>query len=226
MRYDDSMQATTAQTPGWLIAEPLDPAIALQVADFNRRGLQQQLALLAAQPTPPRRDAGLPRAVVELTALWRSLDEAALERLAAMPYLLFEVGLGSARLFSRPASAATAARPPRDIDFARMVLHYAWHLARANPLGAAVGLGMPTPCAAELRELSFGELESFVPAAAARLCLRWGGRPAVWAALLTAAAGSDSALLEREQLSGLRRIAGDLLSAAASPEARGAEPLW
>jgi hypothetical protein len=244
MRHEDQPYASVLQSPGWLIAEPLDPAIAVQVADFNVRGLRLQLtALSAAVAAPPPgvgKTAPLPRALSELASLWLALDAAALRRLAQLPYLLFELGLDTPQLFAQTQIASRVAAPNEASpvpaspahDFARIVLHYAWHLARANPLGAALGLGMPQLSAAALRELSFGDLEWLAPQAAARLRMRWAQRPAVWRGMLSAASGADTAALQREQLSGLRRLAGDLLAAASTGAAparaslRAEHPLW
>ena len=231
MKQQELPLVGATQSPGWLIAEPLDSALQQQIADFNRRGLRWVLTLLTGVPEG-RSVSGVPRAVLDLRALWRALDSPAIARLAAMPYLLFDLGMGSPGLLT---SAHTPARLPASAigderqDFATLVLHYAWHLARANPLGAAVALGLPGPSAAALRELPFADLHRIVPGATERLTLRWAGRPAVWRPLLTAVAGDDADALQREQLIGLRRLAGDLLAAASAPgaaAARVSDALW
>ena len=228
MRQDELNYSTTVQSPGWLIAEPMDQAIAQQVCDFNMRGLRLQLAGLEAASCARRRELVLPRALQDLLPVWRAMDAVALRRLASMPFLLFELGLDSVPLFARGGSRAVALpEAAAQLEFANLVISYAWHLARANPLGAAVGLGMPTQCAAILKEMNFGDLQSCVPSAAACLRLRWCERPAVWRTLLAAVNGGDRTVLEREQLAGLRRLAGDLLTATLSGGAgRVAEPLW
>lgn len=228
MRTDDPLYSATAQAPGWLVAEPLDPAVAQQVADFNLRGLRMQLADLSGSAASPLQESSLPCAVRELQPLWRALGQSAVQRLAGMPFLLFECGLDSLPLFSGAAvRRPVTAQDPQRLEFASMVLNYAWHLARANPLGAAVGLGMPGVCAAALRELAFGDVQARAVAAAASLRLRWCERPAVWRPLLAVVTSGVAADLEREQLAGLRRLAGELMRADAAGRAgRISEPLW
>ncbi len=235
MASDDFPYTPTAQTPGWLIAEPLDPAVQQQIGEFNRRGILQLLEDISiSAPIPLRAGEPLP-AVLQLTKRWQALDAVGVSRLAAMPYLLFDLGFDAPELFAVSRLNSAVVDPSERAQFVRTVLHYAWHLARANPLGAAVGLGMPSRSCAVLRELGFGELESLVPRFATRLRLRWANRVAVWRALLDVAQSGEPAALEHEQLSGLRRLAGDLLAtsstgAAARPMVRAAgrieDPLW
>ena len=230
--------STTGQTPLWWIAEPLDPAIRTQIAAFNRIGLQMQREALGELNDPAAESGGLPPAITELCETWRALDDAALSRLSAMPYLLFEMGFQELRpeVPARP-SPATIADARR--EFARSLLNYAWYLARANPLGAAVGLGMPAASAAALRELSFSDQEMYVPRIAACLSLRWADRPTVWRGMLAAATSGNDRALQLERVSGLRRLAGELLPVSSQrvlrtrtaattgrQETRSDQPLW
>lgn len=219
MRNDDLHYAATVQSPGWLIAEPLDPAIGQQIAEFNLRGLRQQQAASTTDA------AG---SVPAFASQWQALDPQALQRLASMPFLLFELGLDTSPLFARAGAGVTAPGPDAaSLEFAGQLLNYAWHLARANPLGAALRLGMPSGSVAELRELSFSELHALTAPAARCLRLRWGEPPTVWKQLLAAAKSHDPEALEREQLAGLRRLAGELMvPAGAGGAGRVAEPLW
>lgn len=219
MRHDDQGYAATVQSPGWLIAEPLDPAIGQQIAEFNLRGLRQQLA---TRPSAAQGDVQQ-----ELSSLWQQLDGPALQRVASMPFLLFELGLDSLPLFARGQASAQVGPPVAAQEFASQVLGYAWHLARANPLGAALRFGMPPGSAAALRELPFGDLQACATPAASCLRLRWSQRPSVWRRLLIAARCDDREALEQEQLAGLRRLAGELMVITANGGAgRVAEPLW
>lgn len=226
MRHDDQGYAATVQSPGWLIAEPLDPAIGQQIADFNLRGLRQQLAPGPAA-APAARTAAQGDVLQELSPLWQQLDGPALQRVASMPFLLFELGLDSLPLFARGQASAPVGPPAAAQEFASQVLGYAWHLARANPLGAALRFGMPPGSAAALRELPFGDLQACAMPAASCLRLRWSQRPSVWRRLLVAARCDDREALEQEQLAGLRRLAGELMVITATGGAgRVAEPLW
>ena len=216
MQSDAILYATALQSPAWLIAEPLEPAVVSQIADFNRRGIRWLLGTLRAAGADPASAGKWPRAIAELAALWLALDEDSVARLAAMPYLLFELGLDDASATRLgPLGAAVNMGAPNDL--ASMILHYAWHIARANPLAAASGLGLSADAAGRLRELGFGELEALVPQIAARLGLRWSGRVPVWQQLLAAVSTGASDALQRERLNGLRRLAGDLLLQPALP---------
>jgi hypothetical protein len=192
----------------------LDDDTLRQVAELNLRGLRVLRASLDA-------DAPQPVAVAVLEAAWRALDDAALQRLATCPWLLFDAHFDDVARWRRAflpgvheahsggAPCMPAAAPVDEAArFRRLVLHYAWHLARAAPLAAALVLGMPAETRALLRTQGLNAIDAFAAEAGDWVRLRWDHLPAAWAPLLQAAAAGDAAALHQAQLHGLQRIAG------------------
>ena len=105
-----------------------------------------------------------------LSAPWRRLGAAARTRLAACPYLLLDAGFARAELWSCWPRAgvheATATVPQLHgqtlpgTPVLRRCLLFAWHLARANRLGARIALGMSASCAAALASCRIVDLEA------------------------------------------------------------------
>lgn len=181
-----------------------------QVAEMNLRGLRVlRDALLEGR--------GLDiAAVARLRERWIDLDDAALQRAAEAPFLLFELSIDAALAARRAAVLAVGDDPRRAAGwcarapgraFARLLCHFAWQTSRTAPSAAVLLLGVsPAGCAA-LRGLSLQQLDAFTEVAGDWLMLRWGDEPRVWAARLAAAAADDPERLWKDTLLGLQRLA-------------------
>ncbi len=173
-------------------------------------GLLAEEARLRGTPAAP-----LLRQVGEL---WRALDAGARRRAAACPYLLFDAGfaeplrwrpqavqVGEARAGYTAYFTAAAAEP-----MTRLVITYAWHLARAQGAAAQLLLGMPAPCAALIARHTLPQIQALAEAHPQWLRPRWPARVQVWRELLLAAAGGESGALERARLRGLTLLAAEV----------------
>ncbi|MEZ5498172.1 MAG: hypothetical protein R3E77_01950 [Steroidobacteraceae bacterium] len=157
-----------------------------------------------------------------LVQLLRPLDDAARERLAQWPYALVEAGFHDSLRWGRlldggagdlaRSGAAWLASGERSNRFARMVLNYAWHLARSRPLAARVVFGMSAESVLNLRSVGIARLERAALASVSALRPRWPGRLDWWRQAAHAAGSADPQLLSRAKLNGLQMLAGDLLA--------------
>lgn len=185
-----------------------DSALLAPIAEINQALLE---ALRAAARDPSR--ARLPRLLLALREEWVRLDQAALERAAACPYLLLDAGLGQVPFGERtllsvmdvPASGYLS-----DADGAalmRRALLLGWHLARANRLAARVLFGMSGPVAQRLALSRLQELDAFAQRAAPGVKPRWEQQPRVWQQLLRAARRGPATQLRAAHLRGLQLLA-------------------
>jgi hypothetical protein len=150
---------------------------------------------------------------------WRALGEPARLRLARCPYLLADAGLTRPELWAGLRAAGVQEAVPLRAGangsgllatpLLRQILVFAWHLARANGLGARIALGMSPTCAAVLARCRLADLETLAEQRPAWIRPRWHDRPRLWQAWLTAAAQESPRALERLQLWGLQTMAAD-----------------
>jgi hypothetical protein len=100
------------------------------------------------------------------------------------------------------------------MDFVRLALFYAWHVASRTSLAAQLLLGMTSDTAAAFRRITVDGLLALVATEAANLTIRWSDCGSYWNALVGAAARTDEAALRRAQLRGLQLAAASRLSSA------------
>lgn len=193
-----------------------------QVAEMNLRGLRVlRDALLEGR--------GLEvAAAARLRDRWLALDDAALQRAAEAPFLLFELSIDAALAAQRASRLAVGDDPRRATTwcarapgraFARLLCHFAWQTSRTAPSAAVLLLGVsPAGCAA-LRSLGLQQLDAFTEVAGDWLTLRWGDEPKLWQARLAAAAAGDADRLWGDTLQGLQRLAALARTPAARPPA-------
>ena len=201
----------------WLRRETLET-----LAELNELGvtlLAQQAALHGAQAAPLLR---------EIAVLAPKLDPQALRRAAACPCLLLDAGFTDAtRWRSAPpgqvgeaaAAAAGAAyfTVPATVEVARLVLTFAWHLARTQLGAARLLLGMPAACAGSIAALTLRRVHALAERHPEWLRPRWLGRPQVWRELLTAADAGEPRALEQAHMHGLTLLAAEVRAAAGTP---------
>lgn len=185
-----------------------DTGLLAPIAEIN----QTLLEALRAAATDQRRER-LPHLLAALRPEWVRLDQAALERLAACPYLLLDAGLAHATFGARsPVSVMEAPASgylsgAEGVALLRRTLLLGWHLARANRLAARVLLGMSAVAAQRLASSRLQELDALAERAGAALIPRWEQQPRVWHQLLRAARGGQAMQLRAAQLRGLQLLA-------------------
>ena len=194
-----------------------DATLLEPMAELNAEVLEA-LAAAAAQQSP----AG---ATPALQWQWRALGEAGRLRLARCPFLLVDAGFARADYWCTPPGAAvheTVPAPARPAQrgvlatpLLRRVLLFAWHLARANRVGARVALGMSAACAGAVAGWRFADLEAVAELRPAWIRPRWENRPEVWRAWLSAALQESPQGLERLRLWGLQSLAAEVTAARA-----------
>jgi hypothetical protein len=162
-------------------------------------------------------DAGLGRRLAPLSPAQRAAA-------ANCPYALFDLRFEDDAHWLGRLSQAAAWRVAEDqgvdgetIDFVRLALFYAWHVASSASLAAHLLMGMRSETANAFRRITVDRLPALVASEAVNLTARWSGCSAYWTALIGAAARADPAALRRVQLSGLQLAAASRLPAAGSP---------
>jgi len=198
----------------WLHAKALDT-----LAELN----EQCLELLCDQAASPGR--ARPVLLAGLEALWRGLDTAARRRAARCPFLLLDAGfMGTGSLpWQREPGVRDLDRPdipgafftvPRTIQVARLVLTYAWHLARSESAAARLFLGMSSQCAERVAACTLRQVIQVAESEPRLLEPRWPERLGVWRELLVAAASTEPSAMDRFRMRGLQLLAAQALGAA------------
>jgi hypothetical protein len=93
------------------------------------------------------------------------------------------------------------------VEFVRLALFFAWHLATTSTLSAQLVLGMNAATAAAFRRITVDRLPALAVAETGRLTVRWGHCAVYWNALVNAALRCDATILRRVQLFGLQLTA-------------------
>lgn len=195
------------ETP-WTSSVAWDAALLAPIAEINQALLE---ALRAAAQDSAR--ARLPGLLCALREDWIRLDQAALERAAACPYLLLDAGLAQAGFPERSPAGVMELSPSgylcgaEGVALVRRALLLGWHLARTNRLAARVVLGMSGPAAHRLASSRLQELESIAERAAGGVRPRWEQQPRVWQQLLRVARRGPPLQLRAVQLRGLQLLA-------------------
>jgi hypothetical protein len=195
---------TAAATESWLTSELLEP-----VADINVHCLE-----LICQRVRDAERGALPRVLGELAPDWSALAEAAIARIARVPYVLVASGFGGAG-DAQGCEVRESAGDPAFFDpehvpgLAREIIVLTWHVARTRRQAARLLLGMESRQIDLIASCSLRELERRVDGHNIDLRLRWADRPGVWRHLLAAAASGDEGALARAQLRGLQLLAAD-----------------
>jgi hypothetical protein len=138
---------------------------------------------------------------------------------AGCPYALFDLRFqdeGHWRLRLQNSGAWGVAdesvADDETVNFVRLALFYAWHVASSAGLKAQLLLGMNGATAAAFRRITVNHLPALVATEAGHLSARWSGCTAYWGALTDAASRADPAALRRVQLYGLQLAAAARLS--------------
>jgi hypothetical protein len=205
----------------WLRKAHASAEIQASVRDLNHRFLDLVAGRPAGWSVPGR---GLSEAV---SARIAPLSAAQKSAAANCPYALFDLrfyddGYWRARLRAAALGgvAEGIAVDGKTLEFARLALFFAWHVASTTRFAAQLLLGMQEVTAAAFREATIDCLPSLAETEAGHLTARWNNCTAYWSALTGAASRENPASLRRIQLSGLQLAAAARLGATGS----GGEP--
>lgn len=106
----------------------------------------------------------------------------------SVAYASFFAGLGAARV-------------------AHQVFTSAWYIARIQPLGAPLFLGMPAHCVTLLRACTMRQVMELANQHVGWLRPRWAARVGIWRQLLVAALSGEGLALEMARLHGVQLLA-------------------
>jgi hypothetical protein len=133
---------------------------------------------------------------------------------ANCPYALFDLRFGDDVYWRGRLGGVGTSKIADDskvdaeiVDFVRLALFYAWHVASSAGLAAHRLLGMHGNTAEAFRDIAVDALPALALAEAGSLTARWSGCSSYWTALISTAARPDPAALRRVQLSGLQLAA-------------------
>jgi hypothetical protein len=205
-----------AQIKAWTRDAHVPAAMLESLRELNHRFLD--LICLEADQWHPAARLVLPK---ELCGQIAPLSAAQKKAAAACPYALFDLRFHDdaywrTRLqnFAAWAVADDAAVDQNLLNFVRLALFFAWHVAASGKLAPPLLLGMSEATAAAFRGVTIDCLPALIAAEAPNLTARWSGSSIYWRALTGAAARPNCSELRRIQLYGLQ------LAAAARLEAR------
>ena len=204
------MDSETLDRDGvWACTEPMKT-----LADLNDQCLELLIdqAMLRAQAAPTL--------LRDLLDLWCSLDVNSRRRAAACPFLLVDAGfadpyrwrwVGGHRIGDRePAALAPFFSVPRLPRVAHQVFAHAWYIARTQPIGASLYLGIPPTCVSLFRSCSMRQITELADQHPGWLRPRWAGRVEFWRDLLEAAIANEGLALERARLQGVLWLGAEL----------------
>ena len=196
---------SAAAVPGG--ARWLDCATLETLLELN----EDALALIAEQASASPGGGPLP----QVAAVCAGLDAPARRRAAGCLYLLLDAGFAEPERWR--AALGVGDGPPRAYapfftvaqaaPLAHSVFTYAWHLARAQAAAARLLLGMSSACLPLIARCTLRQIHALAEQHPQWLTPRWPAQPAVWRALLAAAAHGDGAALERTRLHGQALLA-------------------
>jgi hypothetical protein len=151
---------------------------------------------------------------VALSVQVAPLSAAQKSALANCPYALFDLRFHDGDHWQMRLRAAAPARvadqAPADvktIEFVRLALFFAWHVATTRQLAARLLLGMHESTLAAFRATTVDCLPALAASEARHLAARWNECAAYWCALTGAASEPNPAILRRIQLYGLQLAA-------------------
>ena len=192
----------------WLREAHVSAEIQASVRDLNHRFLDLVVGRPGGWSMPGQ---GLSAAVSARIAPLSTAQKAAA---ANCPYALFDLrfhddGYWRTRLraVALGGVAEGTAVDGKTLEFARLALFFAWHVASTTKLAAQLLLGMHEVTAAGFREATIDCLPSLAETEVGHLTARWNNCTAYWSALTQAASRVTPASLRKIQLYGLQLAA-------------------
>ena len=178
---------------------------------------EQCLELLREQALPGTASAPLFR---ELTELWIQLDEVARRRAAGCPFLLVDAGFADPYRWKWVGANCVGDREPAPygtfftgnsaVRVAHQVFTNSWYIARTQPAGAPLFLGMPPHCVSLLKACTLRQVTELANQHSGWLRPRWAGRVRMWRELLVSAISPQGLSLEMARLHGVQLLAMEL----------------
>lgn len=201
----------------WLTGRVLDP-----LYEINGQCVEL-LCHMASAALPHSRPAPLLR---DLAPLWRRLTDEGRSQVAASPFLLVDAGFADEARWRNLLQAGVHDLPrdpraaffqgQRASAFARRVLVYGWHLARAHRSVARLMLGMTPASLSYIAQLNLRDLDRVCEQHPGWLRPRWEAQPDVWRQLLAAAIAGDDAALQLARLRGIQLLGAGAFTAPAA----------
>ncbi len=189
---------------GWARGPHLSPEQLNSVRGLNARFLD--LAGDAGHEWDTVRGGGVAAMLASLSPLQRAA-------VASCPYALFDLRFEDEVYWKTRLTQALQYRvadEPVDqavVDFVRLAVFYAWHVAHTSTLAAQFLLGMSPATVEALRGVVVNSLPALADSEASNLSARWRHSATYWSALIGAAARADTPALRRIQLHGLQLAA-------------------
>jgi len=150
----------------------------------------------------------------DLSRQLASLSAAERKAVAGCPFALFDLRFhddGHWRTRLQSAGQWTVCDATVDdqktLEFVRLALFFAWHVAATASLAARFLTGMNEMTVAAFRSVTIDCIPSLAMTESVNLTARWSDRAAFWAALASAASRPNTAGLRRVQMSGLQLAA-------------------
>ncbi|MDP9011747.1 MAG: hypothetical protein M3O41_03635 [Pseudomonadota bacterium] len=202
-----------APVTSWMREPHLSVEILESVRELNLRFLD----IVAIQA----RDwsAWRPNSPVAVSAQVAPLSAAQKAAAANCPYALFDLRFEDdcywqERLRTTDHWGVADASPvdPKTLDFVRLALFFAWHVASTSKFAGQLLLGMHELTVAAFRGITIDRLPPLAVGEAINLTARWNGCSPYWRALTGAASRPNSAKLRRIQLYGLQLTAAARLT--------------
>jgi hypothetical protein len=198
----------------WLPSQGVDPA---PLAEINA----ECLGLLASRAAEAMARRPVPPLLLALRDQWADLPAAAVRRLAAAPFSLFDIGFARAPRWLETRACGVSDESQRSENpffdpvaarsITRRMLVYAWHLARSRPRAACLVFGTSIPAVESLAACSLSALEAVAESNADALKPRWSLQIVFWRELLAAASVGTDARLRELMLGGIQRLAAETL---------------
>ncbi|MGO8854604.1 MAG: hypothetical protein ACLQO1_02660 [Steroidobacteraceae bacterium] len=202
-----------AHVGSWAREAHVSVAMRESVRELNHRFLD----LISRQPcgwNSARRGLSL-----EVSAQVAPLSAAQKAAASNCPYALFDLRFHDdchwqtrLRTTGQWKVAEDASVDADTLEFVRLALFFAWHVASTTKLAAQLLLGMYDVTAAAFRGVTIDCLPSLAATEAAHLTARWNDCAPYWSALTSAASRPNSAELRRIQLYGLQLAAAARLA--------------
>ena len=203
-----------ANVRGWTRESQVSPEMLRSVRVLNLQFLELA-GKLPVHWSATRR----PRLRMEVSGQIEPLSGPQKEAAANCPYALFDLRFQDdaywrARLASvGPGTVADEiAMDESTLDFVRLALFFAWHVASTAALAAPLLLGMQQATAAVFRTMPIDCMPHLVGTEAVNLTARWNDCPSYWNALTGAALRPNPLQLRRIQLCGLQLAAAARLA--------------
>ena len=181
------------------------------ISQLNGRLLESLAECTRSNPT-----AG--KDVLGITAgLLADLDKVALRRAASIPVLLLDLRFSDVEWWTSAARcdeemlAPEPLRYPCQAALARELLWVAWAALREDSSTASVFLGIRSPVATVIEDLSPRQIEFLGSTSGVHLRPRCAGNPSFWKRLVAAASSRDNSALSALHVYALQLMAGESL---------------